>query len=287
LHFKLVNNGIEADLISGDLPQKKRIKLIQTIKEGKLKALVATDVASRGLHISSVSHVYNFDLPDEAANYVHRIGRTARAGARGFAYSLVCDDYGHNLAAINDLLGKGMGLHTEWPDDRYLTIVDKAGNPFEGRYRRDHSEPRGGGEFRGSGRGPQRPDSQDRYQGSGGGGGRGPRGGNKPQGRGPDRGPRNDRGNDRDNRGPQGGRGAQQGRGPSHQQGGQGGHQRDRHGGSQRGVGGGRQQHGHQVKGERIHAETSKAAMTNVDQSPKSFGDLIKKLLRVLFRWGK
>lgn len=87
LYFKLLHNGIEADLISGDLPQKKRIDLIHRIKEGKIKALVATDVASRGLHISRVTHVYNFDLPDDAANFIHRVGRTARAGARGFAYS--------------------------------------------------------------------------------------------------------------------------------------------------------------------------------------------------------
>ena len=140
LHFKLLHNGIEADLISGDLPQSKRISLIHRIKEGKIKALVATDVASRGLHISRVTHVYNFDLPDDASNYVHRVGRTARAGAKGYAYSLVCDDYGQNLAAINDLLGP-LALHTTWPDVRYLSLVDKAGNPFEERYaaRRERS----------------------------------------------------------------------------------------------------------------------------------------------------
>lgn len=133
LYYKLQHNGVDADLISGDLPQKKRINLIHKIKEGKIKALVATDVASRGLHISRITHVYNFDLPDDAANYVHRIGRTARAGAKGVAFSLVCDDYGHNLAAINALLGP-LALVSKWPDDRYLQIVDNAGNPFEDRY---------------------------------------------------------------------------------------------------------------------------------------------------------
>ena len=133
LYFKLQHNGVDADLISGDLPQKKRISLIHRIKEGKIRALVATDVASRGLHISRITHVYNFDLPDDAANYIHRIGRTARAGAKGYAYSLVCEDYGQNLTAINDLLGP-LAMQTTWPDARYLQIVDNAGNPIEERY---------------------------------------------------------------------------------------------------------------------------------------------------------
>ena len=141
LHFKLVNNGIEADLITGDLPQRKRIALIKRIKEGKIKALIATDVASRGLHISRVTHVYNFDLPDEAANYVHRIGRTARAGARGHAYSLVCEDYGHNLEAINELIGDQVSLTPAWFDESFLTIEDKAGNPFAKKMQ-EHAEAR-------------------------------------------------------------------------------------------------------------------------------------------------
>ena len=106
LHYKLVKNNFEADLITGDLPQKKRISLIRKIKNGEVKILIATDVASRGLHISGVTHVFNFDLPDEPANYVHRIGRTARAGAKGTSYSLVCEDYGQNLEGITNLLGK-------------------------------------------------------------------------------------------------------------------------------------------------------------------------------------
>ncbi len=141
LYYKLQHNGVDADLISGDLPQKKRINLIHKIKDGKIKALVATDVASRGLHISRITHVYNFDLPDDAANYVHRIGRTARAGAKGVAYSLVCDDYGQNLTAINSLLGP-LALHSKWPESRYLEIVDQAGNPFEDRYQA-HRERKG------------------------------------------------------------------------------------------------------------------------------------------------
>lgn len=130
LHYKLSGNGIDVDLITGDLPQKKRIQLIHRIKEGKVKALIATDVASRGLHISKVSHVYNFDVPEDPANYVHRIGRTARAGAKGSSYTLVCEDYGENIRGIQDMLGTQVQLKGEWFDPSYLDIKDQAGNPY-------------------------------------------------------------------------------------------------------------------------------------------------------------
>jgi ATP-dependent RNA helicase RhlB len=135
LQYKLSHNGVEADLLTGDLPQRKRISLIDKIKAGNLKALIATDVASRGLHIKDITHVYNFDLPEEAANYVHRIGRTARAGAHGASYSLVCEDYGENLRGIESLLGDKYPIKCEWYDERYLQISDNAGNPFEDRMR--------------------------------------------------------------------------------------------------------------------------------------------------------
>jgi ATP-dependent RNA helicase RhlB len=145
LHYKLVNNGIEVDLITGDLPQKKRIALIHRIKAGEVKALIATDVASRGLHISGITHVYNFDLPDEAANYVHRIGRTARAGAFGSAYSLVCEDYGHNLLGIQKYLGENVLIKMMWFPETFLSIEDKSGNPykdenFKGYSKKDDSD---------------------------------------------------------------------------------------------------------------------------------------------------
>ncbi len=130
LHYKLQGNGIDVELITGDLPQRKRINLINRIKKGEIKALIATDVASRGLHISGITHVYNFDLPNEASNYVHRIGRTARAGAKGRSYSLICEDYGHNLQAITDYLGDQVSIDITWFDESYLTIEDKAKNPY-------------------------------------------------------------------------------------------------------------------------------------------------------------
>ena len=161
LQYKLQNNGIEVDLITGDLPQTKRIALVQRIKNNEVKALIATDVASRGLHISSITHVYNFDLPDDAANYVHRIGRTARAGAEGSAYSLVCEDYGHNLLAIQNYLGENIPIETFWVPDEFLRIEDQAGNPykdltFKGNRMKDEdsrSGGRSGGRTQGGSRG--------------------------------------------------------------------------------------------------------------------------------------
>lgn len=130
VHYKLVNNGIEADLITGDLPQRKRISLIERIKKGEVKALIATDVASRGLHISDITHVYNFDLPGEAANYVHRIGRTARAGATGSAYSLICEDYGQNLQDIRGYLGPQIDIDVQVASEELVNVEDKALNPY-------------------------------------------------------------------------------------------------------------------------------------------------------------
>lgn len=97
--------GYLAEVLSGDVPQKKRQRLITKIARGELPILVATDVAARGLHIPDVTHVFNFDLPQNAEDYVHRIGRTARAGASGDAISLACEEYVYSLTDIEDYLG--------------------------------------------------------------------------------------------------------------------------------------------------------------------------------------
>ncbi|EAR22450.1 DEAD/DEAH box helicase [Nitrococcus mobilis] len=96
----LVGNGFDAEVISGDIPQKKREQLLQRFQEGKLPMLVATDVAARGLHIPDVSRIVNYDLPQNAEDYVHRIGRTARAGASGDAISFACEAYVYSLPEI-------------------------------------------------------------------------------------------------------------------------------------------------------------------------------------------
>lgn len=93
-------NGINAEAISGDVPQRKRLRMLRDFHDGTLAVLIGTDVASRGLHIPDVSHVFNYDLPQDPEDYVHRIGRTARAGAEGDAISFGCEEYVMSLPDI-------------------------------------------------------------------------------------------------------------------------------------------------------------------------------------------
>ncbi|WP_298135218.1 ATP-dependent RNA helicase RhlB [Acidiferrobacter sp.] len=101
----LAANEFEAAVLSGDVPQQKRQSLLADFQGGRFPVLVATDVAARGLHIPDVSHVFNYDLPQDAEDYVHRIGRTARAGAAGEAVSLACDEYAFSLMDIEAYIG--------------------------------------------------------------------------------------------------------------------------------------------------------------------------------------
>ena len=98
-------NGISAAVISGRVRQEQRQKLLKRFHDGDIPVLVATDVAARGLHIPDVTHVYNFDLPQDPPDYVHRIGRTARLGARGEAISFACEDYAFHLPEIEEYIG--------------------------------------------------------------------------------------------------------------------------------------------------------------------------------------
>ncbi|MGB1579893.1 MAG: DEAD/DEAH box helicase [Nevskiales bacterium] len=98
-------NGWNAEILSGDVRQQKRSRLLQQFQSGELPLLVATDVAARGLHIPEVSHVFNYDLPQDPEDYVHRIGRTARAGAEGDAVSLCCETYVYSLPDIEKYIG--------------------------------------------------------------------------------------------------------------------------------------------------------------------------------------
>lgn len=100
----LLADGHRAGMLSGDVPQKKRLTILEDFTSGKLDILVATDVAARGLHIDKVTHVFNYDLPDDAEDYVHRIGRTGRAGESGVAISFACEKYAMNLTAIEDYI---------------------------------------------------------------------------------------------------------------------------------------------------------------------------------------
>src|ERR1019366_210391 len=105
LERTLAANGFVAQAISGDVPQTKRLKMMRDFHNGEVAVLIATDVASRGLHIPDVSHVFNFDLPNDAEDYVHRIGRTARAGAEGDAISFGCEEYAISLPDIERYIG--------------------------------------------------------------------------------------------------------------------------------------------------------------------------------------
>lgn len=115
LHNLLNANGFPCRVISGDVEQRKRMKILDDFKDGSLPILIATDVASRGLHIDGVSHVINYDLPQDCEDYVHRIGRTARAGAEGKAISLADEDGAFFIEAIEDYIKDK--IPTEWADD--------------------------------------------------------------------------------------------------------------------------------------------------------------------------
>ena len=106
LETLLKANGFNAEAMSGDVPQTKRLRMIRDFHSGELAILIGTDVASRGLHIPDVSHVFNYDLPQDPEDYVHRIGRTARAGAEGDAISLGCEDFVQSLPDIEDYIGR-------------------------------------------------------------------------------------------------------------------------------------------------------------------------------------
>jgi ATP-dependent RNA helicase RhlB len=109
---RLERQGFAIGMLSGDVPQKKRQSLLGKFKRGEIEVLIATDVAARGLHIPDVSHVYNYDLPQDAEDYVHRIGRTARLGAEGDAISFACDMYAQSLPEIEDYIGQKIPVGT-------------------------------------------------------------------------------------------------------------------------------------------------------------------------------
>lgn len=126
-------NGFEAACLTGDVPQKKRMATLERFKNKKLNILIATDVASRGLHIDAVTHVFNYDLPQDAEDYVHRIGRTARIGATGNAIALAGEEDAFYLEAIEKLAGK---IPVIWAEDEDFE------RNFKRPQRRPQSSPR-------------------------------------------------------------------------------------------------------------------------------------------------
>jgi ATP-dependent RNA helicase RhlB len=148
----LRDNGINAEAISGDVPQAKRMRMMRDFHEGTLAVLIGTDVASRGLHINDVSHVFNYDLPQDPEDYVHRIGRTARAGNEGDAISLGCEEYVMSLPDIESYIGRKIPVASVAPE----LMAELA--PASPRKRRERAPERGrsGGQGGRSGGGPRR-----------------------------------------------------------------------------------------------------------------------------------
>jgi ATP-dependent RNA helicase RhlB len=149
-------NGFQAQALSGDVPQNKRLRFLREFHNGDLAVLIATDVASRGLHIPDVSHVFNYDLPQDAADYVHRIGRTARAGTDGDAISFACEEFAMSLPEIESYIGHKIPSASIPPE--LLATEVMAGTSEEGghRSRFPHS---GGHPGRGRRPGGRRPHS--------------------------------------------------------------------------------------------------------------------------------
>jgi len=172
LEDRLGRNGWSARALTGDVDQKKRLKILNDFKEGQLPILVATDVASRGLHIEGVSHVVNWDLPQDAEDYVHRIGRTARAGAAGKAISLVDEAGALALEPIEKFIAQKISV--DWAGDDLFLPEIKPTSEERRRYAEEkrqrmaarggraggHGHAGGGGggrrDGRGHGRGPRR-----------------------------------------------------------------------------------------------------------------------------------
>ncbi|MGV8837702.1 ATP-dependent RNA helicase RhlB [Cellvibrio sp.] len=132
LQEKLQRHGIKAGLLSGEIAQNKRVSTLDAFKSGEIKVLVATDVAGRGIHISGISHVVNFTLPEEPEDYVHRIGRTGRAGKNGTSISFACEDDALLLEPIAQLLGKP--IKCEQPPE-YLLLTPPDSPPAPPRAR--------------------------------------------------------------------------------------------------------------------------------------------------------
>jgi ATP-dependent RNA helicase RhlB len=106
LDLFLSANNHKVAVLSGDVPQEKRQRLLNDFQQDKINLMIATDVAARGLHIPEVSHVINYDLPQDVEDYVHRIGRTARFGASGIAFSFICEDYAYSMPDIEEYIGE-------------------------------------------------------------------------------------------------------------------------------------------------------------------------------------
>ncbi|WP_279386503.1 ATP-dependent RNA helicase RhlB [Motiliproteus coralliicola] len=115
---RLKRSGVETAMLSGEVSQGQRVKTLEAFRSGRIKVLVATDVAGRGIHVDGVSHVINYNLPEDPEDYVHRIGRTGRAGAEGISYSFACETDAFMLPDIEELIGRR--LPCQHPEEKLL-----------------------------------------------------------------------------------------------------------------------------------------------------------------------
>lgn len=122
LALVIETNGFQAAALSGDIAQKKREQILNLFKNGEIQVLIATDVAARGLHIPNIDYVFNYDLPQIAEDYVHRIGRTARAGASGVAISFACEEYVYSLPDIEHYIEQRIPVET-LSDDMLADVI--------------------------------------------------------------------------------------------------------------------------------------------------------------------
>lgn len=170
LELLLQGNGINAAAISGDVPQHKRLRMLNDFHEGSLAVLIGTDVASRGLHIPDVSHVFNYDLPQDPEDYVHRIGRTARAGSDGDAISFGCEEYVVSLPDIEAYINRKIpvaavaaeqlaelqpSIHRPKRDNPHRTHKGKPQRAADGKHRSPHAKPQGHSHGHGHGQSAQ------------------------------------------------------------------------------------------------------------------------------------
>ena len=140
LHAELQRFGIASEMLSGDVDQKKRLRILEDFKTGKTQVIVATDVAGRGIHVDDVTHVINYDFPYEAEDYVHRVGRTARAGHRGRAISFADEESAFVVPDIEKYIARPLPITQpeeemlQWPDDlKVKTAAKPSSKPSKGR----------------------------------------------------------------------------------------------------------------------------------------------------------
>ncbi len=117
---KLALAGIPCAQLSGEVPQEKRIRILEDFRAGKIRVVLATDVAGRGIHVEAISHVVNYDIPEDAEDYVHRIGRTGRAGATGIAITFACEEGAFNVPAIEKYIGRALSCIQ--PEESWLKL---------------------------------------------------------------------------------------------------------------------------------------------------------------------